>query len=141
MQNEQLKKITGEAGKLLAKASKELKAVGAELGADESKRLPRVETALDTLSLIELDALLEMLRRERDELKSLQAAALDQRRESVLKAARKHGWPAHRMQDYDKIGVFDLEYKSIKVMVKIGSEHVSDFEEADGYALFENSLS
>ena len=137
MHNEQLKKGISDTGKVLAKACKELKAVGAVLDADESTRLRRVEAALNTLSLIDLDALLEMLRRERDELKSRQAAALDQRRESVLKEARKHGWPAHRMQEYDKIGVFDVEYKSIKVVVKIGSERVSDFEEADGHVLFD----
>ena len=62
-------------------------------------------------------------------------AALDRRREDLRRAAEVVGWKVLRRRDYDIVDCFRVDYKKDRVTVRLGSERLDAFDEADGKAL------
>lgn len=60
------------------------------------------------------------------------AAALDRRREDLARAAQEAGWTVLRRQDHDVVDCFRVEYRNERVTVRLGSERLEAFDEADG---------
>ena len=65
-----------------------------------------------------------------------QSEALAARREALHRLAKGSDWNVRRLKDYDFIGCFHVKYRRERVTVRLGSEVLSSFDEADGTKLF-----
>ena len=63
-------------------------------------------------------------------------ATVDQRRQDLLDAAKASGMFHKRFTEYDRVGPFKVMYKGKKTRLELGSEVASEFEMADGAAVF-----
>jgi hypothetical protein len=134
--NEELKKSVGATIKILDKARR---AAGALTKAKEpglTEALPLVEKTIDALRAVRLDDLLRDLDQQRAELNRLADQTLARRREGLLRAAKEAGWRTRRMQDYDNVDCFRVNYKRTRVTLQLGSETLDAFDELDGQKVF-----
>lgn len=86
---------------------------------------------------LELDGLVEVLEANARDLDSRMTSALEQRRESLLNAAKTAGLAHKRFGSFDRVGPFKVTYRGRKVRLDLGSELVSEFEESDGAAILD----
>lgn len=77
----------------------------------------------------DLDGVRAALVQSRDE-------ALKARREELLRAAKEAGWRVRRLKNYDFVGCFQVNYRHHRVTLRLGSEILDSFDEADGASLF-----
>ena len=101
------------------------------------ERYDNLQKALKAARAVSFTDLLIELEREGEEGKRKVDAALDQRREQLLRTARDSGIPYKRMTEYDRVGVFKVTYKGRKAQLSVGSETLVVLEESDGAKLFE----
>ena len=123
--------------KSIAALGRTLKLLMRKKECSDVERYDTLKKALKAARAVSFDDLLIELEREGDEFKHKIDAALDQRREQLLRAARDAEIPYKRLSDYDKGGVFKVSYKGRKVQLSVGSETLVVTEEADGAKLFE----
>lgn len=76
------------------------------------------------------------LEQHRIDLDREHQATLANRREDLLKTARDAQWSVARRASYDFIGCFRVNYRNDRVTLRIGSEELTRFDEADGKNLF-----
>ena len=62
-------------------------------------------------------------------------AVLERRREDLRRSAEAVGWKVLRRRDYDIVDCFRVDYKKDRVTVRLGSERLDAFDEADGKGL------
>ena len=136
MINEELKKSVGATIKTLDKARKATGALTKARDPGLSEALPLIEKTIHALRAVCLDDLLRDLDQQREELNQLADQALARRREELLHAAKGAGWRVRRLQDYDHIDCFRVNYKQARVTLKLGSETWDTFDESDGQKVF-----
>jgi hypothetical protein len=134
--DEKLKKKVGATLKSLDKARRAVRALANAKEPILSKALLLVEKAIEALRAVSLDDLLESLDQQSTELKQLGDRALARRREELLRSAKAAGWQARRMQDYDHVDCFRVNYNGARVTLQLGSEIWGAFDEADGHKAF-----
>jgi hypothetical protein len=123
--------------KSIASLARALKLLTRKKECSDIERYDNLKKALDAARKVSFDELLIELEREGDEFKRKIDVAVDQRREQLLSAARDAVVPFKRLTDYDRVGVFKVDYKGKKVQLSVGSEALVTLEEADGAQLFE----
>lgn len=136
MINEELKKSVRAKIKTLDKARKAAGALTKAKNPGLTEALLLVEKTIDALRAVRLDDLLQCLDQQRTELNRLADQALARRREELLHAAEAAGWQTRRMQDYDHVDCFRVNYKRARVTLQLGSEAWDAFGEADGQKVF-----
>lgn len=82
-----------------------------------------------SLGMVDFITLLE---NEYSETKTQLNKSLENRRETLLSAAKSAGIFYKRYGEYDRIIFFKVSYKGMKVKLEIGSELVREFEETEG---------
>lgn len=95
----------------------------------------KAQTTLNEIDLKEIDNNLTL--HEKNIKKSIDSAIND-RRENLLNAARDQNFGHKRLTHYDRIGPIKITYKAQKVKFELGSELLTEFDEADGKKIFEN---
>lgn len=99
--------------------------------------LPLFEKAAGELHKVSHERLLaERLEEEREKLEKRTVENLQRRREELHKSAAKAGWTVRRLQDFDFVECFRLDYRGEQVTVKLGSERCDSFNETDGKKVF-----
>ena len=99
--------------------------------------LPLFKKAAGELHRVSHENLLvERLEEECEKLDKRTVETLQRRREELHKLAAEAGWAARRLQDFDFIGCFRLDYRREQVTVKLGSERCNSFNETDGKKVF-----
>jgi hypothetical protein len=96
-----------------------------------------LRNAADAAKCLALSDLIVWLENMAGEVESRMKAALDQRRESLLLAARNANVRHKRFGDYDRVALFKVSYRGTKVRLELGSETLREFEEADGARILE----
>lgn len=122
--------------KAIAALARALKPVAKNQSKSEVDRYQALQNALKAAQAVTFNELLGDLESEVKEAKRVMDAALDQRREQLLRAAQEHGMPHKRMTDYDRVGVFKVTYKGTKSELQVGSEAMTVVSEVDGAKLF-----
>lgn len=133
------KEVTKSVGEMLKTLDKARKAAGALTKSKEpglTEALLLLEKTIEALRAVCIDSLLRDLERQRAELSQLADQALARRREDLLHAANTAGWRARRMQDYDHVDCFRINYKQARVTLQLGSEICQTFDEIDGQKVF-----
>ncbi|GAB6064266.1 hypothetical protein [Deferrisoma palaeochoriense] len=124
-QYQDFKKLTQILGKLCGR--KEL---------PDEKRIATLRSAIVAAQKLSLDGLLADLESELSDLERRINEHLTSRRERLLLAAREARVPHKRFGQYDRVGVFKVSYKGMKVRLEVGSEKVCEFAEGDGEKIF-----
>ena len=110
-----------------------LKELKLDNAAEATALVDKVIKALEAVGLAEF--LIE-LRQERERLLEQVESDLRGRRELLRREAKEGGWKPQVFADYDRVGCFRVSYKQERVTVKLGTERLAAFVEADGRALF-----
>jgi hypothetical protein len=134
--DKELKKSIGEMLKTLDNARKAAGALTKSKDPGLIEALLLVEKTIEALRPVCLDGLLRDLDQQRTELNRLADQALARRREHLLRAANAAGWQTRRMQDYDHVDCFRVNYKQTRVTLQLGSETCQAFDETDGQRAF-----
>lgn len=124
-QTPHLKKLTFA----LAAASKAAALGGADAGM-------KLDAALKLAGQLDWPALVEGLKRARDEERSKREFGLQSRREKLLVSARAAGEPFEDGSHAIRVGLFRVEFKGESVVVSLGGVEVERVKEVDGEKLF-----
>ncbi len=123
--------------KVLAKVTRTLTALANAVKADPGQAYSareKVVTALRDLDA-RLDGWVRGLDGEQAAHVREREAALERRREDLRRSAEAVGWKVLRRRDYDIVDCFRVDYKKDRVTVRLGSERLDAFDEADGKGL------
>lgn len=93
--------------------------------------------AMRVVDTLDWTAVRTVLQKEHDELGEKHSAELQARRETLLKAAEAASVPAEMRSRADRIGIFNVSYEGVQVVVTLGSVRITAWKEADGQRLFE----
>ena len=100
--------------------------------------LSAVKKAQTTSNEIDSKEIKNNLTLQEKNIKERIESAIKDRREHLLNAARDENFGHKRLTDYDRIGPIKISYKGQKVKFELGSELLTEFDEADGKKIFEN---
>lgn len=124
----------------LNKYLKELQRLSAALKKLDATKKPlaghvvadRLRDAIAAAKTFDPTDLLAALEQEAEVVRKKLEDATDDRRESLLTAARDANVSQKRFAEFDRVGPFKVTYKGKKVRLEIGSEPVTEFETTDG---------
>ena len=124
--------------KVLSKVGRTLTALVRESRSDSGQAFSARERTLAALRDLStrLDDWIGHLEAEQDTQAQRREAALDRRREDLARSANEVGWSVLRKGDYDFVDCFRVDYRKHRVTVRLGSEKLDEFDEADGQRLF-----
>ncbi len=124
--------------KVLGKVTRSLTALAKAVKADSGQAYSAREKVVAALRDLDtrLDGWVHHLDGEQAAHVQEREAALDRRREDLRRAAEVVGWKVRRRRDYDIVDCFRVDYKKDRVTVRLGSERLDVFDEADGKGLF-----
>lgn len=122
--------------KTLDKARKTVEPLVKAKEASWAERISAVDKAIAALQEIEPAQILSILDRERSMLVRSRDEVLKHRRENLARSAKEAGWPVKRLREHDFVGGFQVDYKSERVTLRLGSEPLASFNEPDGASLF-----
>ncbi len=138
-----LRKNTHEASpdamkKVLGKVTRALTALAKARKVDPGQAFSARNKAV--VALRDLDTRLDGWIRDLDAEQAAHArqreAALDRRRDDLSRSAMEADWTVLRRRDYDIVDCFRVDYAKDRVTVRLGSEKMDAFDEADGRRLF-----
>ena len=87
-----------------------------------------------------ISEILSDLERHRIDLDQARQTKLANRREDLRTTARNVQWKVTQAGDYDLVDCFQVNYRNDRVTLRIGSEELTAFNEADGKKLFDRLL-
>ena len=123
--------------KVLGKVTRALTALAKAVKGDPGQAYSAREKAVAALRELDknLDGWVRHLDGEQAAHVREREAALDRRREDLRRAAEGIGWKVLRRRDYDIVDCFRVDYRGDRVTVRLGSERLDAFDEADGKGL------
>ena len=105
-------------------------------GTSRAERISNLNKAIAALQEIEAARALSVLNHELFVLVRSRDEVLKHRRENLVRCAKEAGWPAKCLKEDDFVGGFRVSYRLEKVMLRLGSESLTSFDEPDGESLF-----
>ena len=101
-----------------------------------SERLAALEKAIIALQQMESERVLAQLSRTRELLVQEREESLKRRREQLARSAKEAGCPIKRLNDFDYVEGFRVNYRYERVSLMLGTESLPSFKEEDGARLF-----
>ena len=120
----------------VAKAKRATDALSRAKPDDDADPLPLFDKAIGAMREVSESGLVETLEKRRDALRRRADDKLAKRREALHGAAGDAGWPTRRLQNYDWVDCFKVQYRRARVTLYLGSEKLDTFDETDGARLF-----
>lgn len=120
----------------VAKAKRTTDALSRAKPDDDLPLLSLIDKTIDAVREVSESGLVETLEKRRDALKRRVEDKLAARREELHNAAGDAGWPTRRLQNYDWVDCFKVQYRLARVTLYLGSEKLDMFDETDGARLF-----
>ena len=120
----------------VAKAKRTTDALSRAKPDDDLPLLSLLDKTIDAVREVSESGLIETLEESRNVLKRRVEDKLAARREALHGAAADAGWPARRLQKYDRVDCFKVQYRRARVTLHLGSEKLDTFDETDGAQLF-----
>lgn len=134
--NEGPRQFLRDVARTLDQARKAVNALVTGKSTTRSNKIAALDKAIGALQRMDLAQTLSTLNRERSVLVQELEESLKHRREHLVRLAKKEGWPIKRLEKYDFVGGFQVNYKLEHVTLLLGSESLTKFNEPDGAGLF-----
>lgn len=120
----------------VAKAKRTTDALSRARPDDDLPLLSLLAKTIDAVREVSESGLLETLEEHRSVVKRRVEDKLAARREALHGAAGDAGWRTRRLQNYDWVDCFKVQYRLARVTLHLGSEKFDTFDETDGASLF-----